>query len=139
MPAVFLSNLLLFPADDCGMHRSGTQTFPCLLAIAFQSRRREEKQHLLDACSFCLGPLSNTCFCLEMLAPNRKQPSYCVLQLIAPGFRIAAVKRQFSFCCCVGETEQPERQSVYMWVPGCISFACVLMIICVEGFLFSFV
>lgn len=123
MPAVFLSNLLFsLPADGCGMHRSGTQTSPWLPVIAIQSRRKGEEQHLLDSHSFCLGSISNAHLCLEVLGPNLKQPISCVLQPIPPGFRIAALKRQFSVCCCVGETEQPERQSVYMWVPDFISF-----------------
>lgn len=77
-------------------------------------------------------PISNAHFCLEVLAPNWKQPSSCAVQLIPPGFGIAAVKRQFSVCCCVGETEQQERQSVCMWVPGCISLG-----LCFEGYFHS--
>lgn len=123
MPPVFLSNLLLLlPADGCDIRSSATQTSPWFLAIAIQEGRQGEEQHLLNSCSLCLVPISSARFCLEALAPGWEQPSSCALQLIPPGFRIAAVKRQFSVCCCVGgNSEQQERQSVCTRVPGCIS------------------
>lgn len=72
----------------------------------------------------CLVPVSSAQFCLEVLALNWKQPSSCALHPIPPGFRIAAVKRQFSVCCSVWETLSSRREkSVCMPVSGCISLS----------------
>lgn len=122
MPTAFLSSLLLLlPTGGCGTFSTDAQ-MSCFSAV----------QHLLNSHSLCLVTTSKACFCLEVLALHRKQPSSCELQLIPTGFGIAAVKSQFSVCCCVGETEQQERQSVCMWVPGCISLG-----LCFEGYFHS--
>ena len=114
MPPIFLSNLLLLLlVDGCGVHRSGTQTPPRFLAVAVAEGSQGEDQRLLDSCSLCLVSSSSACSCLEVPAPNWKQPSSCALQPIPPGFRIAAVKRQFAVCCCVGETLSSRRGRVF--------------------------
>lgn len=95
---------------------------PGLLALAIQDGRQGEEQSA-QVLLIYLVPVSSAHFCLEVLALNWKQPSSCSLQLIPPGFRTAAVKRQFSVCCCVWETLSSRRDSVCMSVPGCISLS----------------
>lgn len=117
MPSIFLSNLLLLlPADGCGVHRSGTQTSPWFLAVAIRGGGRERN----SICSACLVPIQ--CLLLPRSAGTElKAAQLLCLAADSPRFQNSSCEKAvFSLLLCGGNSEQQERQSVCMWVPGWI-------------------